>query len=123
MNIIFQDPHSKIYIKSFSDKKIILSTKTITKNAIFTPNEFISYPWIINNPESFQVEEIFSFLKNNQSLIIFGTNRRIDSKNGNNLTSFRHRNRSIDFMNLLSACRTFNILANEDRDVVCCLFF
>jgi uncharacterized protein len=124
---------SKYLISSYDDNSIQLSEKAddsktsskLLKHHIKS-NCFVSYQdLIIDYPEKqfsdLSLESLKKFI--DIEILLIGTGKIQYFPNKKLYTQLAQLEYSIDFMDTHAACRTFNILVNENRKVGALLFF
>ena len=91
--------------KAFDQSLIITSTK-------------LDENWSIDTIGQLSPEHIDQILSFNPELIIIGTGHKLIFPPAESYSSIINRGIGVDFMDTQAACRTYNILKSEDRDVV-----
>lgn len=98
------DSHLAIYRKS-----VILRTNGMVKN------------WLPQNKSEFMPEHFQIFTELQPEIVIIGTGNQLSFPSPDCLSIFQQNNLGYEIMNTAAACRTFNVLAAEDRDVALAL--
>ena len=124
---------SKYLISSYEDNSIQLSEKinnSDTDNKLLkhqiNSTCFVSYhELILDYPEKQFVDVSLESLKKitNIEILLIGTGIIQNFPNKKLYSQLAQLDYSIDFMDTHAACRTFNILVNENRKVGALLFF
>ena len=99
---------SHYQIRSYERGKIIINDKEITQNLIISANKLI-YPWDENN-----LEEILAL---SPTVVLLGTGEAFKILTPKFLSPFYQKNIGVEVMSTSAACRTFNVLAAEGRNV------
>lgn len=101
---------SHYQIRSYERGKIILNADmVISQNLIVSATELI-YPWDENN-----LDPIINL---KPVIVLLGTGETFKILSPQFLSPFYKNNIGIEVMNTAAACRTFNVLASEGRNVV-----
>lgn len=109
MDFTLDTSPSHYQIRSYERGKIVVNEKTITQNLIISANKLI-YPWDENNLEP--------ILKLNPIIVLLGTGEVFKILSPKFLSPFYENKIGVEVMNTSAACRTFNVLAGEGRNVV-----
>ncbi len=120
---------SKFYINYCDNQKIQLSercnnNKKLIKHVI-TSTCFLSYKDLVTNFTEKQFTELtMSFLINfsHIEILLIGTGKEQRFPDKELYSQLHQLPYSTDFMDTAAACRTFNILANENRKIGSLLF-
>jgi uncharacterized protein len=114
-----------------SEKKIITSygggifkinnNESFTGNIIVYPNEIIS--WQAIESESITIESIMPFIKNTENIevLLIGCGTEHQSAPKELVAEFRTKGIGIEMMTTGAACRTYNVLLGEGRNIAAAL--
>jgi len=80
-------------------------------------------PWLVQNFHSLNCEHFLQIEKFNPNIVILGTGIRQKFVNPRLITAFISRRISVECMDNRAACRTYNILVSEGREVSMALIF
>ncbi|MDX1949325.1 MAG: Mth938-like domain-containing protein [Rickettsiales bacterium] len=117
-------PANKKQIESYGDNVVTISgekfyqTIFLTTENIFTFSKKFSS---INEISISDLQEIPNLEKTEILLAGYGNSSNFFTKEVENY--FRERKIPIEYMNNGAACRTYNILLSEGREVACLIFF
>lgn len=100
---------SHYHIRSYERGKIIINNEAITQNLIISATQLI-YPWDENNLDG--------ILALSPTIVLLGTGGTFKILSPQFLSAFYKNKIGVEVMNTSAACRTFNILAAEGRNVV-----
>ncbi|HEV2614032.1 MAG TPA: MTH938/NDUFAF3 family protein [Gammaproteobacteria bacterium] len=100
---------SHYQIRSYERGKIIINDQAITQNLIISASQLI-YPWDENNLEP--------ILELKPVIVLLGTGEKFKIIPPQILSPFYKNKIGVEVMNTSAACRTFNVLAAEGRNVV-----
>jgi len=109
MEFSLDSSSSHYIIRSCEPGKIMVNEETFTQNFIIMPQAIIC-PW---DEQDFDV-----LVKANPQIVLLGTGVDFIIIPPHKLAVFYHNNIGLEIMNTASACRTFNVLASEGRNVV-----
>jgi uncharacterized protein len=110
MNLTPDTSLSHYQIRSYERGKIIINLDTVvTQNLILSATKLI-YPWDVNN-----LEEILNL---SPAIVLLGTGEAFKILSPKFLSPFYKKNIGVEVMNTSAACRTFNVLVSEGRNVV-----
>ena len=116
-----QDSQYEGYVITAYDKNSIsINGKTFSKSLIVTTRQ-LQKSWDIAAIESLQANHINQILSFNPELIIIGTGNSLVFPSVETYSSIIKQGIGVDFMDTGAACRTYNILMTEGRDVVAAL--
>jgi len=73
--------------------------------------------WKPQTSTDFNPEHFLEFAEDNPEIILFGTGQRLSFPPQDCLSVLQQQNLGYEVMDTAAACRTFNVLAAEDRDV------
>ena len=80
-------------------------------------------PWPVQNFDSLSSDNFLQIEKLHPSIVIFGTGAKQKFVNPKLVTVFTSRRIGVECMDNRAACRTYNILASEGREVAMALIF
>ncbi len=109
MDFTLDTSPSHYQIRSYERGKIVVNDEIITQNLIISANNII-YPWDENNLDP--------ILELKPAIVLLGTGETFKILSPKFLSPFYKNNVGIEVMNTSAACRTFNVLAGEGRNVV-----
>ncbi len=113
-----QDSQDEGYVITAYDKNSIsINGKTFSKSLIVTTRQ-LQENWDITAIELLQANHINQVLSFNPELIIIGTGNNLVFPAVEAYSAIIKRGIGIDFMDTGAACRTYNILMSEGRNVV-----
>ena len=75
-------------------------------------------PWAPENVSAFNPEHFAGFADDNPEVVLFGTGKRLHFPAQDCLSVLQQQNLGYEVMDTAAACRTFNVLAAEGRDVI-----
>lgn len=116
MNINLEAPDSNT-IRSYTDSQISIGSEIYKKSTIISQDTIIS-PWEIVSVADINDENIELLLQQNPDIILIG-HASISVSVPIGVLSYLSKKRiGLECMSIGAACRTFNVLLNEQRKVV-----
>jgi len=113
-----QDSQDEGYvITAYDSDSVSINGKVFTQSLIVTSSQ-LNDNWNINTIEQLNSEHIKLILAYNPELIIIGTGSKLIFPAVDTYSAIIECGIGVDFMDTRAACRTYNILKSEDRDVV-----
>ena len=118
MELTLQKNLSKFYIKSFTEKSIIIGDNEYTDNIIIYDK---IRPWNIKKSELFNLDSYNTLVTHNPDIIIIGCGNKQILPTQEFIEYFTSNSIGVEIMTTESACKTFNILISEQRKAIACL--
>lgn len=118
--VLDSDPRIHL-VRSYGDGEIVIAEQRIARPVIITPQRLIldwSATSFVDLTES-QLQVLFDL---GVGIVLLGAGDRQMFASPTVRASFRARNIALECMTLGAACRTYNILAGEERPVAAGLF-
>ena len=112
---------SGILIRSFSEGRLHVNDQIIDTNVILTSDEIIA-DWSPASLENLSIADFELALARSPEVILLGTGLKQRFPNMQLITEVVRQGIGFEIMNTAAACRTFNVLASEQRQVVAALF-
>lgn len=113
-----QDSQSEGYvITAYDNNSISINGKSFSSSLIVTVSQ-LEENWNLDAIEALQDEHIKQLLSFNPELILIGTGNRLVFPAVEVYAAVINHGIGIEFMDTAAACRTYNILMNEGRNVV-----
>jgi len=113
-----QDSQDEGYvITAYDEDNITINGKAFASSLIIT-REKLQENWNLKHIDSLQPEHIDQILLLNPELIIIGTGKKLTFPAVATYSEIIKKGIGVDFMDTQAACRTYNILMSEGRDVV-----
>ncbi len=89
---------------------VIISAQTIIRD------------WAVDTPESLELPDLDPAMAMTPEIVLVGTGARLILPNTNLMQQLGARGIGLEIMDTPAACRTYNVLAHEQRNVVAALF-
>lgn len=113
-----QDNQDKGYvITAYDDASVTVNGKAFSKSLIITSSQLDEH-WDIAGIELLSADHIDRVLSYQPELIIIGTGNKLIFPAVEVYSAIIKLGIGVDFMDTRAACRTYNILMSEGRDVV-----
>ena len=107
-------------IRSYSAGEIKINDRTLHHSLIVTPTQLIE-PWAPNTLQELQISDLEVIVAMNPEIVLLGTGSQMLFPYPALLALFLERKIGIEFMDTGAACRTFNVLTSEGRNVAAAL--
>jgi len=116
------EPNSGAYlIRGYSDSEILIGEQHVRRSCIVTADSLITEwePGSFGELTAAHLEPIFALAP---ELVLLGTGPRQQFPDSTIRAAFAARGLGLESMQLGAACRTFNVLIQEERRVAAALF-
>ena len=110
------DSTSSTQIKSYQAGTICINDTFYEDSIIITPQQVIA-PWPPQSIEELTAEHLQGILQLSPELVIIGSGEKHKFLSATLLRPFIEQKIGVEIMNTPAACRTFNLLAAENRNV------
>ena len=97
-----------------------INNKQYSDSLIVTPEQLIS-PWEPDNHEDLDQGHIEFLINMKPEIILLGTGKKLSFPHPSLIAIAMQNGIGFEVMDTGSACRTFNVLASEDRNVLAAL--
>jgi uncharacterized protein len=111
---------SQNYIRAYEAGSIRLTERTITSNCLIAPEQVIT-DWSAREVATLTMNDLQAIFALKPELVILGTGMQQQFPATAIRAAFLARDIGFEVMDLGAACRTFNVLLSEDRQVVAAL--
>jgi len=102
-------------------KTPIASTIKLNKSAIIMANKLVD-DWGPQNPHLLKLEDFQRILDLKPEVVILGTGKHIHFPESRDMLLLQQQGIGIEVMGTAAACRTYNFLMSDGRDVACAIF-
>ena len=106
--------------EEFGEQHKVLPIETITNSAIVMPDKLIK-DWPLESVADLNKEHVQQLLDLKPEVVIIGTGEKLIWPNRALLAPLINANIGYEIMDSAAACRTYNILSHEGRDVAAAL--
>ena len=107
-------------ITGHGDGYVAVNRQQITQSLIVMPAQLIS-PWIIADPAAVALGDFSALLELGPELVVFGSGRSFRFPDQRIMAAFSQRRIGFEVMDTPAACRTYNVLMGEGRNVAAAL--
>ena len=118
MQLTHQPPDSKIYVKHYRPGTIAFSDKAFSHSVIFTPDKILVEHWPVPRIDELSMESLTPIFSRSFDIILLGTGNEFRPLTAEITHAYARIGQAIDAMSSNAACSTFNLLAQEKRNVV-----
>jgi uncharacterized protein len=108
-------------IRSYSEQEIRIGEHSIRSSCLVTADKLIA-SWPAASMEELQLNHLEPIFELRPELVLFGTGARLRFPSSEIRAALASRGIGAEAMDLGAACRTFNILVQEERRVAAVLF-
>lgn len=108
-------------IISYSDDSFTLKDKVIKSNLVISKDHIIEN-WTVTPYQNLALQQMEQIIAWQPEVILLGTANESGVQNHELLSYLTSKNIGLEIMNMGAACRSYNLLIDEDRNVVACLF-
>ena len=115
-----EQPGDKIYVRAVDVNGITIADNTYHSPLILSPNSIYTN-WTVNAADGISEETLRPVFEFEPEVVIIGTGKVQHFLDPEIMMLFHHEGIGIEVMSTQAACRTFNILVMEDRNVVAAL--
>ena len=115
MELTLQANKSSIFIKNYENKCFYIGETRYKHNIIILNNEISE--WSIPNIEMLKIEDFHNLIEAKPEIIIVGTGAKSVLPKIEISRIIQDKNIGIEFMKTESACKTFNLLISEERNI------
>jgi uncharacterized protein len=120
MQISQQYGDASYVVRAYDDGAVTVNNTTFTRSLIIMP-EHLDTQWEPQYLEEVTERHLEPIVKFNPEVVLFGTGVQSRFPELHIQTYFVKRGIGIEIMNTAAACRTYNILIAEGRNVACAL--
>ena len=114
------NPHFHKII-SYSDNSFQTKDRIIKTNIIITKDRLIEN-WLDEGYLNFATQHLENVISWQPEIIILGTGKTLSFPNQEVIAYVHSKNIGFEVMDTGAACRSYNLLIDEGRNVVACLF-
>ena len=106
---------------SYSDDSFRLKDKLITSNLVISKDRLIEN-WTVDSYQDFALQHLEQIISWLPEVILIGTGKEPSFPNPELIAYANSKNIGLEIMDTGAACRSYNLLIDEGRNVVACLF-
>ncbi|MBH44397.1 MAG: hypothetical protein CMD88_02970 [Gammaproteobacteria bacterium] len=120
MELTKDNSNNNNFIKNYENHIVYIGNSVYKKNIIISRRKIDV--WNIIGIESLSIDDFSLILDLNPEIVIVGTGDKFLSPNPEILYNLNNNNIGLEYMITESACKTFNVLLSENRNVVAALY-
>jgi uncharacterized protein len=120
MDLTFQQPEDHLYIRELAAEGIRIGEDWYTQPLIVSASQVIS-DWNVEDAAEISEKSLERIFELSAEIVLLGTGAKQHFLPPKLLMMFHSRNIGIEIMSTDAACRTFNVLVAEERQVVAAL--
>lgn len=120
MDLTLQHPGTHLFIRSASEQGIHVVNDVYPSAIILSAREVVA-DWPVSSVEDLKIEHLEKILELAPEVVLIGTGKQQVFLPPERMMFFYERNVGIEVMATAAACRTFNVLVSESRNVVAAL--
>jgi uncharacterized protein len=120
MDLTLQQPGTDLFVRSVSEAGIHVVNDFYPSAIILSAREIIP-DWPVKSVDDIELPQLEKILELSPEVVLIGTGKRQTFLPPKALMFFYERNVGIEVMTTSAACRTFNVLVSESRNVVAAL--
>jgi uncharacterized protein len=120
MDLTLEKPGDHLFIRSVSAEGIQVVDDFYHSSIIVSPNQVIT-DWPVSSVEDITEQHLESVLELQPEVVLIGTGARQAFLPPRQMMFFYSRKIGVEMMTTDAACRTFNVLVSESRNVVAVL--
>jgi len=121
MQINDENSNNRYIIKKCSQEGIIINNINYKKTILLNLKILIS-PWEIDNIKDLKEKHLLYIVKTNPKILIIGSGKNHIHIDNKLIFLLYSNNIGCEIMNSYAACRTYNLLAMDNRNVCSILF-
>lgn len=119
MNISIENPDAMHFVKSYEPGKITLNTGDYSQSIVIHQNNVI--PWAPASIADLTAEAMMAIAERKPHLVLLGTGVQQHFPSHDILSPLYKAKIGVEIMSTEAACRTYNLLADEGRNVLAAL--
>ena len=108
-------------IRSYSNGAFRINDTVIRSNIVIS-RTYIEENWLESGYKGFAAQHLDAIISMKPEIIILGTGEKMTIPDQRILAYVNQQHIGIEIMDTGAACRSYNLLIDEGRDVVACLF-
>lgn len=120
MELSLDSPGDRLSIRSVSAEGIRIADRTYTGPLILSASELLT-DWQVSGPDDLTEEHLEPVFDLEPEVVLVGTGSVQVFPKPELLVCFYRRGIGVEFMTTQAACRTFNVLVSEHRNVAAAL--
>ncbi len=120
MKFTLDNPQGEFVFSNYGDGFLTVNDQSHSNNLVIFPEHL--EPWSVATFDQLTADHFDIFVKRNPDVVILGTGVRQQFPPVELRRELVRRKIQLDIMDTPAACRTYNLLVSEDRDVGAAIF-
>ena len=116
MKFTLDSPGSELVFSDYTDHSVTINDQKLINSLIVFPDELQS-EWATRSVTDLTIEHFETILQRRPDIVILGTGTRQQFPNTDLRRQLAANGLQLEVMDNAAACRTYNLLVSEDRDV------
>ena len=108
-------------VSAWKPAAIRIGDKWLCSHLILSAQDILLY-WPVTSPKTLKAADLQPAINLNPKIVLLGTGRHLVLPNSDLMTDLAIQGVGLEIMDTPAACRTYNLLVHEGRDVVAALF-
>lgn len=121
MRLVLDSDPRLFLVRRYGEGAVVIGEQTLTQPFIVSPQQLLP-DWPVHSIEQLTETELQPLLATGAKIVLLGAGSSQPFASKEVRALCRARGVALECMNLGAACRTYNILANEERSVAAGLF-
>jgi len=115
MKFTLDNPQGEYVFSNYGEGFLSVNDQKLESSVLIFPDSV--EPWSVSDVATLSVDDFSMFLERKPDVLIFGTGARQQFPSVDLRRELVQRNIQLDVMDTPAACRTYNLLVAEDRNV------
>lgn len=120
MKLFLTNPGESYAVRSYQAGRLIINDQAYTKSLVLAPTQLIT-DWPPQSADQLTEADFNALTELNPALVLLGTGEKQVFPPLSLYAPLLEQNIAVEIMDTGAACRTFNILAAEGREVIAAL--
>ena len=120
MHFSRDDAGARTAVRSYTPGQIIIGKTEYSRSVVLTPERVIT-DWTPQNIEELSVGHFLTLIELKPEVVLLGTGAKQHFPAPDIMASLLSQGIGLEVMDTAAACRTFNVLLSESREVVAAL--
>lgn len=115
MKITLDNPQGEYVFSNYGEGFLAVNDQTLNNSVLIFPDRLESWP--VTSMDELTADHFNAFIERKPDVLILGTGARQQFPDLSLRRELVQRGIQLDVMDTPAACRTYNLLVSEDRDV------
>jgi uncharacterized protein len=121
MQLLLDSRSGILLVRSYAVGQVIIGDQVLTAPCVVAPRQLITH-WVVGRPAELELTQLEPLLALKPNVLVLGTGAQLERPPLALRRQLEARSVAIEVMDLGAACRLYNVLAGEGRQVVAGLF-